>query len=499
MNCKRANDLLMEYLYQELEPTQMDQFEAHLRGCSSCTDELAGYESTRQVMRQLPEVEPSPQLSERLMQQAAAAIRPQRPRLLDRLREGMRMMVLHPAMTAAVMLVVVVGISFYAYRRHSPLMDQPRSDELAPGLVPAHFAEETRAAEEKRVEPLAGYKEPQAQDRERAHAPQGARASRFDLDGKDEATASIASGQTEKPTSTSQVNVAAKPRPARPRARRARGGLATKAVQATGKARSPASGEQVLARQMANQAPGEMLQQEAPAKPPADNRRFVGTRGLWKPSVSKSSPSVEGFVGGSRQKKAPARASAQTSAQAPAPSMASGSMDELDSNQDLLALGGAAKAPQKMADKKGKEQSKEQSKKQSKKQSKESKDSKNTQQVADGWMAQGNKAADAQQCETALSYYNRALLLDPGKKATVASRVRRCIQELAQKGDTILAGAEKANPALAGFFAERRAQLREAEESDKTVAKRKAAKRKKPAAKPSKRAKPVKKKSAVSY
>jgi hypothetical protein len=490
MDCKRANELLMEYLYQELEPTQMDQFESHLKGCSACTGELAGYESTRQVMRQLPEVEPSPQLNERLMQQAAAAIRPQRPSFFDRLREGMRVMVLHPAMTAAVMLVVVVGISFFAYQRHSPLMDQPRPDELAPSFAPTPLADETSAAEEKRADPLGGLEDLQEQERDRAHAPQGVRASRFDLDGKDEATASIATGQTEQPAPTSQVKVAAKPRPARTRARRARGGLATKDSLSTGRRRLSVSGEQVLARQMArqmaNQAPREMPQKEASAKPSTDNRRFVGTRGLWKPSVSKSSPGAEGSIGGARMQKAPVRA--------PAPSMASAPMDKRDSNKDALAFGdaakggaakgGAAKGPQKKSGKK----------------SKKIKDSKDKRQIADGWMALGNKAANTRQCETALSHYNRALLLDPSKKAKVASRIRTCIQRLAQKGETILAGAEKANPALAGFFAERRAQMREAEETDKTVAKRKAAKRKKPAAKPSKRAKErVKKKSAVSY
>lgn len=128
MDCKRANELLVDYLYQELDPSQMDQFESHLQGCHACTDELATYESTRQLARLLPEVDPPPGVSQRLLQQAATAVRPERASLLERLREGLRVMVLHPALTAAVMLVVVASISFYAYRRGGPPTNGLRPD-----------------------------------------------------------------------------------------------------------------------------------------------------------------------------------------------------------------------------------------------------------------------------------------------------------------------------------------------------------------------------------
>ena len=41
MDCKRIDELLVEYLYQELDPSQVEHFEAHLQVCSRCAQELS--------------------------------------------------------------------------------------------------------------------------------------------------------------------------------------------------------------------------------------------------------------------------------------------------------------------------------------------------------------------------------------------------------------------------------------------------------------------------
>ena len=103
MDCKHIDEHLIDFLYQELEPDQLDQIEGHLKGCDRCSAELAAFDSTRSAMRELPELEPPPSLSQALMREAARAVTPADEQgFWERLRAGMRMMVLHPAMTAAV-------------------------------------------------------------------------------------------------------------------------------------------------------------------------------------------------------------------------------------------------------------------------------------------------------------------------------------------------------------------------------------------------------------
>jgi hypothetical protein len=142
MDCKHVNEHLIDLLYLELEPDQLDQIEGHLEGCDGCAAELAAFESTRSAMRELPELEPPPSLSQALMREAARAVTPPDTQgFWERLRAGMRMMVLHPAMTAAAVLVLVLGVSFMVYRGGGPTGLTPRADDLPPVLAPATTVE----------------------------------------------------------------------------------------------------------------------------------------------------------------------------------------------------------------------------------------------------------------------------------------------------------------------------------------------------------------------
>jgi hypothetical protein len=132
MDCKHVNEHLMDYLYQELDADHQEQIEGHLRGCDGCTHELEAFESTRKLMLELPELAPPGALTTSLIRAAAHAVEPAPPGILERISAGLRMMVMHPAMTAAVVLVLVLGVSFYAYRQSSPPSLKPKADELTP-------------------------------------------------------------------------------------------------------------------------------------------------------------------------------------------------------------------------------------------------------------------------------------------------------------------------------------------------------------------------------
>ena len=132
MDCSRIDDLLVDYIYQELEPAQVELFEAHIQGCARCTQEVSALETTRTMLQSLPEEDPPAQISALLLQEASRAVQPPTPGFWERLRMSMRSLVMHPAMTAAVTLMLVLGVSFYAYKNNPVEGDAPRVDLPTP-------------------------------------------------------------------------------------------------------------------------------------------------------------------------------------------------------------------------------------------------------------------------------------------------------------------------------------------------------------------------------
>ncbi len=144
MDCKQVNEFLMDYLYQELEPAQAERFEAHLHGCPGCTDLVGGFEQTRSAFAELPEEDPPAAVSALLLREAARAAAPPRVGFWEQLRQGMRALVMHPAMTVATTMVLVLGVSFYVYKQgpapsSREAIDVPLLDE-SPALDPDRTA-----------------------------------------------------------------------------------------------------------------------------------------------------------------------------------------------------------------------------------------------------------------------------------------------------------------------------------------------------------------------
>ena len=158
MDCSRIDDLLVDYIYQELNPAQVELFEAHLQGCARCSQEVTAYESTRTMLQGLPEEDPPPQISALLLQEASRAVQPADTGFWERLRLSMRAMVMHPAMTAAVTLMLVLGISFYVYKTNpiqgdSPKVDLPLVEDDTPtATITVKEGEGAGATTEKRIE-----------------------------------------------------------------------------------------------------------------------------------------------------------------------------------------------------------------------------------------------------------------------------------------------------------------------------------------------------------
>jgi hypothetical protein len=146
MDCPRVTELLVDYLYHEMDPSLIEPFEAHIASCPQCTEQLKAFQATRAAVQSLPELEPPDQITQGLMAKAAQALRPKKT-IWDHLGRSFRFVVMHPAMTATVTLLLVVGISFYAYRQSSPPQSAPRPTSF-PEVVQQPTGSETQSAEE---------------------------------------------------------------------------------------------------------------------------------------------------------------------------------------------------------------------------------------------------------------------------------------------------------------------------------------------------------------
>jgi hypothetical protein len=122
MECRNIDELMMEFLYQELDASQTEAFRTHVGGCARCSGELASLQATRRAVRALPELEPSADVSTRLLAAARRApavevkgVTPvaagEKQGLLAWIASLFRPMTMHPAFAAVAALVLIGGVA----------------------------------------------------------------------------------------------------------------------------------------------------------------------------------------------------------------------------------------------------------------------------------------------------------------------------------------------------------------------------------------------------
>jgi anti-sigma factor RsiW len=140
LECRDIDALMMDWLYQELQPQQSSSFDAHVSKCARCQAEMAGMKRTREALRELPQVEPPPSISQILLHEAArkapaaAAVEPVgggRRGFVAWLGDLFTPIARHPAATAVATLVVVVGVAGALYVRGEHQVVEPMADSRA--------------------------------------------------------------------------------------------------------------------------------------------------------------------------------------------------------------------------------------------------------------------------------------------------------------------------------------------------------------------------------
>ncbi len=512
MDCKQINELMMEVLYQELDSSEMEHVQAHLQSCAGCAEEFAAYEKTRSMMQGLQEQDPSPSITDLIMQEAIKAADPQPAGFWDRLRESMRLLVLHPAMTAAVTLVMVLGVSFYVYRESAPPttpmkletlkvgIDQPMG-ESATITLPQNQQEE-RPADER--EALAGVKEGLA--RQFAEFNQDKVA--FKAKGRGGAAHKTAEGKiasTEKKLGFALDN--------------SRGDQVGNQMGN----RMERRGEDVL-KQLAGRAGGtrsSARRDRRPAPPAAAPRAVKAkaddlssniTTGSSIGSLSKAGksmshntapiqsqpidnkdtladPSTSGSLyrgkKRARRQAAPAASLDREAAKAAPPrtksrpSLKQKSSFDDDANTVLSAKAPRARKTTKSAP--AKRYKKKPAPKSAQRRMSRKGPSKKEMATSYELLARANEASVQNRCAEAFKYYNQALAMNPDLRGTITKRIQSCSGRVAHNNEEGLALAQKSYPRLARMMEPAMRKVRRARKARRQAAERqkKAAKTKK--------------------
>ncbi|HOX43880.1 MAG TPA: tetratricopeptide repeat protein [Myxococcota bacterium] len=160
MDCKLADESLVDLLYEELSPDRRQALEAHLEGCARCAGELARLRGVLRVVRDVPLDEPAPQVSERILRLARAARdsgeRGAAARAASEAGAAAPLGRLwrwswSPALVAVMLGLVVVAVGLVAFQKlqqPSPELVQDAREVWAPPPAPAPAAPRSEARKE---------------------------------------------------------------------------------------------------------------------------------------------------------------------------------------------------------------------------------------------------------------------------------------------------------------------------------------------------------------
>ncbi|MCK5797114.1 MAG: hypothetical protein KAI47_08025 [Deltaproteobacteria bacterium] len=376
MDNKDLQDRLVDYLYGELETKDLAAYEAALRDAPEVREEIAAFERTRELFGSLDEVDVPSAISDALVAEAARVV-PEAPRasFLERLRRSLQLLVLHPAMSAAVVMVAVFGVSLYVYRHSAPPTGRPQGD------APVFLAQRAMAHEEA-LSPTRGVADKRANKEMKRDR---ARSLASDLAGR-------ASAQ-EAPNA----------------------GLVAHGMGKAGKRPIGSTGKFEARQKLNTVATG---QGSFSGGGRTDGRQLKGSL-----SKRRRRRSADRFEGSTRAPNAATRPAPAPAKSAPRRRVARRGLKGKGGLDDLL-LGGQ-KGPSKAAAPKRKKVSRSQGKSAEK-----------DQDSSAGWLRRGHKEVAAGRCAEALNAYARALRADGGVLSEIDAHLGACRPALARSAST---------------------------------------------------------------
>jgi hypothetical protein len=142
-DCSTFDTLVVDWLYDELDPAEAARVTRHVDGCAACWQTAESLVQIRGLMRTLPEEEPPAAISARVLREAAAHAASRQGRGLGLLVPAWVTGALgrawaHPAAAAVASLVLVAGVAGALFARDRLEAAAPRMDSAAVHREAAH-------------------------------------------------------------------------------------------------------------------------------------------------------------------------------------------------------------------------------------------------------------------------------------------------------------------------------------------------------------------------
>jgi hypothetical protein len=134
-DCSTFDVLVVDWLYDELDPAEVARFTRHVDGCAACWQAAESLVQVRALMRALPEEEPPAAISARVLREATAHAAIQQGHGLSRVSAWITGALgrawAHPAAAAMASLVLVAGVAGALFARDRLEMAAPRAESTA--------------------------------------------------------------------------------------------------------------------------------------------------------------------------------------------------------------------------------------------------------------------------------------------------------------------------------------------------------------------------------
>ena len=123
MDCNKAKDQLLDYLYEEMDERSRKDFQAHLDTCPNCRQELEKLGEVQAAFSELPIAVPSMEISDKILDSAGARPLP----FWKRWAAGFNVnrFIFHPATAAAMLMVIVLGVGLFISEQQPAAPEAP--------------------------------------------------------------------------------------------------------------------------------------------------------------------------------------------------------------------------------------------------------------------------------------------------------------------------------------------------------------------------------------
>ncbi|WP_428265487.1 zf-HC2 domain-containing protein [Haliangium sp.] len=137
-DCQHYDGLVVDWLYDELAPSEREAFAGHIAACASCRAQVESLAQIRSMMSAVSVEEPPAALSNQILHQAAKQVAA-RPSWWARMGAWFELLSAHPGLAAMATMVLVLGVAgvLIIGGRSDEMLSEPIAERAAASAAPA--------------------------------------------------------------------------------------------------------------------------------------------------------------------------------------------------------------------------------------------------------------------------------------------------------------------------------------------------------------------------